>query len=137
MSVSQRLQRLEEISSRLAQEISALKREAAEADPTPGREPEGSAGPASALALYLSLGQGYEKDALLRMILECAMHTVHAGGAGLTLLDPKKDRLVFQAAVGDGAEGIIGYEVPLEGSRHGLAFATGEIQSSTPIHKEI
>ena len=71
---------------------------------------------------------------LLTTALRCAMTVVEAGGAGLTLYDPDKGKLVFKAALGDGAEGIIGYEVPLKGSRHGLAFATGEVQSATPIH---
>ncbi|MCK4707571.1 MAG: GAF domain-containing protein, partial [Gammaproteobacteria bacterium] len=60
-----------------------------------------------------------------------------AAGAGLTLLDSKTNSLVFRAAIGDGADGIIGYQVPLEGSQHGLAFATGEVQSSTPINTDI
>jgi len=43
---------------------------------------------------------------------------VGAGGAGLTLLDARKKKLVFRAAVGDGADDILGQEVPLKGSRH-------------------
>jgi GAF domain-containing protein len=65
------------------------------------------------------------------------MHVVRAGGSGLTLLDPVRKRLVFRAAIGDGAEGIIGQEVPLKGSRHGLAFATGEVQSATPVYTDL
>jgi GAF domain-containing protein len=53
------------------------------------------------------------------------------------LLDAKKKRLVFRAAVGDGAQGILGQEVPLKGSRHGLAFATGEVQNNTPTYASI
>lgn len=88
------------------------------------------------VAVYLSLGE-QSKDKLLDMILRCAMYVVQAGGAGLTIFDKNVNKLVFRAAVGDGAEGVIGYEVPLEGSQHGLAFATGEIQSSTPMHSGI
>ena len=84
------------------------------------------------LASYLALSPALEEDALLQTLLGCAMQVVSAGGAGLTLLDGTKKRLVFRAALGDGAEGIIGQEVPLKGSRHGLAFATGEVQNDTP-----
>jgi len=90
-----------------------------------------------ALVGYLALGSDIKDDALLTMILQSAMYVVGAGGAGLTLLDPDTNTLVFKAAIGDGAEGVIGYQVPLEGSQHGLAFATGEIQSSTPINTDI
>lgn len=89
-----------------------------------------------ALVSYLALGSDIKDDALLNMILQSAMYVVGAGGAGLTLLDPQTNTLVFKAAIGDGAEGIIGYQVPLEGSQHGLAFATGEVQSSTPINTD-
>lgn len=90
-----------------------------------------------ALASYLALGTGMAQDDLLNTILVCATHVTGAGGAGLTLFDPQKRRLVFQAAVGEGAEGILGYEVPLEGSQHGLAFATGEVQAAAPLHSGI
>lgn len=90
-----------------------------------------------ALLGYLALGSDIKDDALLTMILQSAMYVVNASGAGLTLLDPETNTLVFKAAIGDGAEGVIGYQVPLEGSQHGLAFATGEIQSSTPINTDI
>lgn len=92
---------------------------------------------ANALAGYLALGSDIKDDALLNMILQSAMYVVGAGGAGLTLLDSETNTLVFKAAIGDGAEGIVGFEVPLEGSQHGLAFATGEIQSSTPLNTDI
>ena len=90
-----------------------------------------------ALLGYLALGSDIQDDALLTMILQSAMYVVNASGAGLTLLDPETNTLVFKAVIGDGAEGVIGYHVPLEGSQHGLAFATGEIQSSTPINTDI
>ena len=90
-----------------------------------------------ALAAYLALSPALGEDAMLQTLLKCAMHVVRAGGAGLTLLDPGTKRLVFRAAIGDGAEGIVGQEVPLKGSQHGLAFATGEVQSSTPLYTEI
>ena len=86
---------------------------------------------------YLALSPQIEEDSFLKMILQCAMHTVNAGGAGLTLLKEDKKNLVFKAAIGDGAEGIIGYEVPIKGSRHGEALLTGEVISSTPVHTAI
>lgn len=89
------------------------------------------------LAAYLALAPELSEDEMLRNLLRCAMHTVNAGGAGLTLLDRRKRRLVFRAALGDGAEGMIGREVPLKGSQHGLAFATGEVQSSTPLYNKL
>ena len=89
------------------------------------------------LAAYLALTPALDEDALLHTLLECARHVVGAGGAGLTLLDAKKKRLVFRAAVGDGAQGILGQEVPLKDSRHGLAFATGEVQNNTPTYARI
>lgn len=92
---------------------------------------------AGAIVSYLALGSSIAHDDLLHTILVCATHVTNAGGAGLTLYDPLKQRLVFQAAVGDGAEGILGYEVPLVGSQHGLAFATAEVQAAAPLHKDI
>ncbi len=89
------------------------------------------------VAGYLALSPALGDDALLQNVLRCVMHVVQAGGAGLTLLDPRRKRLVFRAALGDGAEGIIGQEVPLKGSQHGLAFATGEVQAATPIYRNI
>lgn len=88
------------------------------------------------IAGYLIFQSDEEQATLLEKTLQCAMHVVGANGAGLTLYDSEKKKLVFKAAIGDGAEGIIGYEVPLKGSQHGLAFATGEVQSATPIHSD-
>lgn len=89
------------------------------------------------LSAYLGLGAAINEDQLLTMVLKSAMYVVGGGGAGLTLLNPTSQTLVFRAAIGDGADGIIGYEVPLHGSQHGLAFATGEVQASTPLNKDI
>lgn len=89
------------------------------------------------LSAYLGLGAAISEDYLLTTILKSAMYVVGGGGAGLTLLNSNTHKLVFRAAIGDGADGIVGYEVPLQGSQHGLAFATGEVQASTPINKDI
>ncbi len=100
-------------------------------------EPESSASDPSLLIAYLSLAPSMKDDILLKMLLRCVMWVVKAGGAGLTLHDPEKNCLVFRAALGDGSENIVGCEVPREGSVHGLAFATGEVQSRTPIHRDV
>lgn len=91
----------------------------------------------SPLSAYLGLGASINEDRLLAMVLKSAMYVVGGGGAGLTLLSSSSQTLVFRAAIGDGADEIIGYEVPLQGSQHGLAFATGEVQASTPLNKDI
>lgn len=90
-----------------------------------------------ALVAFLAVEPALQEEALLNVLLHCAMHVTDAGGAALSLFDNSRRRLVFRAAVGDGAEGIVGYEVPLEGSIHGLAFATGEIQAATPLYAQI
>lgn len=135
MDPADRLDRLEQQAASLLEAIHELRRELKLANDE-GREPADRASLLT-IASYIALSPRIEDDALLTTILRCAMHVVRAGGAGLTLLDRTKNRLVFRAAIGDGSDGIIGYEVPVEGSQHGLAFATGEVQSSTPIHTEI
>ncbi len=121
----------------LAAEIARLRKQSAGVGPT-ARVSRLRADPTrDAVLAYLALTPAVDEDALLHMLLRCAMGVVGAGGAGLTLLDPKRKRLVFRAAVGDGAQGIIGQEVPLKGSRHGLAFATGEVQSATPLFAKV
>lgn len=131
-----RIETIEALLRHLADEFRALK---TELTGPPGKAP--SPGDASSvgqqLAAYLGLDPFAGGNNILTLILRCAMHTVAAGGAGLTIYDHQKNKLVFRAAVGDGSQGIIGYEIPLEGSQHGLAFATGEIQASAPLHKEI
>ncbi len=140
MGYLKRIDKIRQQIGRLSQELSELETEIRsgktdrEGGPgTPGRDLDS----ANAVSCYLGLAPGIEEDDLLNMILRCAKHTVDAGGAGMTLFDPEKGKLVFRAAIGDGAENIVGYEVPLEGSLHGLAYATGEIQSSTPLHSDI
>jgi GAF domain-containing protein len=133
--------RLEAIVSQirsLMQEVEALRRDLSRQRQPQGDSPVAGAAEAfSAVISFLAIGPTLEEDSLLNTILKCAMHATGAGGAGLTLLDAKTRKLVFRAAIGDGAEGILGYEVPLAGSQHGLAFATGEVQAAAPIHAEI
>jgi GAF domain-containing protein len=133
MDLRSRLETLSGQVGRLAQELESLRAELADAPPPP----PGGDSQFPAVAAFLALGPSLQEDALLHTILQCAMHATGARGAGLTLFEPDKQRLVFKAAIGDGADGILGYEIPLEGSQHGLAFATGEIQASAPLHKDI
>jgi GAF domain-containing protein len=136
MDLTSRLQVLRRRSEELAEDIHRLEDEIAESTSRPeGVVPAARA--VGAIASYLALAPNTDRDQLLQTILRCAMHTTRAGGAGLTLFDEKRQKLVFHAAIGDGSDGILGYEVPLEGSAHGLAFATGEVQASTPIHREV
>jgi hypothetical protein len=138
MHLEERLSQLEKQVESLLGAIKGLRKEIRASAPSPEPGPgEGMQAALASLSSYVALAPQMKEDALLNTILRCAMHVVRAGGAGLTLLDRSKGKLVFKAAIGDGAEGVIGYEVPLEGSQHGLAFATGEVQSSTPIHAEI
>jgi len=89
------------------------------------------------LTAVLALETASDPAALYTPLLECFRGVVSAGGAGLTLYHHDRKRLVFEAAVGDGSGGIVGYEVPVTGSQHGLAFATGDVQASRPLHAEI
>jgi GAF domain-containing protein len=134
MNLTTQLRRLEKQLGTLAADVARLRTQAAKPKAQARSSRAGSEGDREALVAYLALTPALDEDALLQTLLRCAMQVVGAGGAGLTLLDPRKKKLVFRAALGDGAEGIIGQEVPLKGSRHGLAFATGEVQTDTPLH---
>lgn len=89
------------------------------------------------VAGYLALGPGLEQDELLNTLLSCAQQVVRAEGAGLTLYDDQKDVLVFRAATGVAADKIIGWEVPLINSQHGIAFRMRQVISSTPMNRAI
>jgi GAF domain-containing protein len=86
---------------------------------------------------YLTLGQGIEQDELLNNVLSCAQQVVRAEGAGLTLYDDQRDTLTFRAATGVAADQIIGWEVPLVNSQHGIAFRMRQAISSTPMNRMI
>ena len=137
MNITLPLRKVERRLGLLAAEIARLRKQAAKARPTAKPANALSESSREALVAYLALTPALDEDALLQTLLKCAMQVVGAGGAGLTLLDPRKRKLVFRAAIGDGAEGIIGQEVPLKGSRHGLAFATGEVQTDTPLDSDV
>lgn len=137
MNLTLNLRRVEKQLAFLAAEVTRVRKQAARlpAKTKPSNARSDSAG--EALVAYLALTPALDEDALLQTLLKCAMQVVGAGGAGLTLLDARKRKLVFRAAIGDGAEGLVGQEVPLKGSRHGLAFATGDVQTDTPLYAAV
>lgn len=137
MNLASRLRKVEGHLGSIAAEVARMRNEASKCPHDGESSTSLSCAQPEALAAYLALAPALDEDAILQTLLKCAMHVVGAGGAGLTLLDHKKKRLVFRAAIGDGAQGIIGQEVPLKGSQHGLAFATGEVQSATPLYSDI
>jgi len=134
MNITLSLREVERRLGFLAAEIARLRKQATKSRPKTKSSNAASNSAQEALVAYLALTPALGEDALLQTLLKCAMQVVGAGGAGLTLLDSRKQKLVFRAAIGDGAEGIVGQEVPLKGSRHGLAFATGEVQTDTPMY---
>jgi transcriptional regulator with GAF, ATPase, and Fis domain len=86
---------------------------------------------------YLAMSPGIAQDELLNTLLTCAMNVVRAEGAAMCLYDDQKDVLVFRAAVGIAADQIIGFEVPLTNSQHGIAFRMRQVISSTPMNRAI
>jgi len=73
----------------------------------------------------------------MNTLLSCAQQVVRAEGAGLTLYDDQKDMLVFHAATGVAADKIIGWEVPLINSQHGIAFRMRQVIAATPMDRAI
>jgi len=134
MNITPSLKKVERQLGLLAMQIARLRKQAAKSGPKSKPSRLQSDAAREALVTYLALTPSLDEDALLEMLLKCAMQVVGASGAGLTLLDPRSQKLVFRAAIGDGAAGIVGQEVPLKGSRHGLAFATGEVQTDRPLY---
>lgn len=132
MNLEQQLNELREQLTTCSKTLDSLQQQV-----TSGQEADSNVPDLSAISGYLALGADIQDDELLNKLLKSAMYVVGASGAGLTLLDTRSQKLVFRAAIGDGAEGVVGYEVPLQGSQHGLAFATGEVQASTPLNTDI
>ncbi len=135
------LDKLEKISkslSALAKEINGVRMEmlgsaeaSAAAESSAGSMPSSLAG----IGSFLELSPKMNQDLLLTTILRCATYVTGAAGGGLTIFDHQKKMLVFRSAIGPNADRLIGLEVPLEGSVNGLAFASGEVQSTTPIDR--
>ncbi len=141
MDILQGIQRLSKAIEAAAREMEQLKLQAAEALPSGSYPAQGGRlEPEDRLKIvlgYLTLSPGMEEDELLNTLLGCAQHVVRAEGAALTLYDDRKDVLVFRAATGVAADKIVGWEVPLTNSQHGIAFRMRQVISSTPINRAI
>jgi transcriptional regulator with GAF, ATPase, and Fis domain len=141
MDILQRIEKVSQAIEALSNEVKELKLLAAEV-PRSSPHPVQGEGCAADHQLkivlsYLALSPGMEEDELLNTLLTCAMTVVRAEGAGLTLYNDKKNVLVFRAAVGIGADKIIGCEVPLGNSQHGIAFRMRQVISATPMYRVV
>ena len=141
MDILEAIERVSKAVEAVSHEIEKLKLQAVEAFPSgphpaqPGRlEPDDRL---KMLLGYLTLSPGMEEDELLNTLLNCAQQVVRAEGAALTLYDDRKDVLIFRAATGVASDKIIGWEVPLINSQHGIAFRMRQVISSTPINRAI
>ena len=141
MDILGAIERISKSIETLSNEVKELKVIAAGASP-PGpyssRAESGGADDQVKIVLsYLAMNPGMERDEMINTLLTCAMNVVRAEGAALCLYEDKKDVLVFRAAVGIAADQIIGFEVPLTNSQHGIAFRMRQVISSTPMNREI
>jgi hypothetical protein len=141
MDILRGIERVSKAIEALSNEVKQLKVLASEASPSsPDSVQAGGCETDDQLKIivsYLALSPGMEEDELLNTLLTCAMTVVRAEGVGLTLYNDKKNVLVFRAAVGIAADKIIGFEVPLTNSQHGIAFRMGQVISSTPMNRTI
>ena len=141
MDILVAIERVSKAVEALSDQVKELKLLASETLPTsPYSVQAGCPEPGDQLKIvagYLALGPGLEQDELLNTLLSCAQQVVRAEGAGLTLYDDQKDVLVFRAATGVAADKIIGWEVPLINSQHGIAFRMRQVIASTPINRAI
>jgi len=76
-------------------------------------------------------------DDMLESMLQSVRGAVQAGGAAITHYDEEAGTLTFRAAVGDGAEGIVGHTIPLQGTQHGSALVTETVIASRPLYTAI
>lgn len=141
MDILHGIERVSKAIEAASREIEKLKLQAAEAFP-PGSDPAraGRLEPDDRLKIvlgYLTLSPGLEEDELLDTLLNCAQQVVRAEGAALTLYDDRKNVLVFRAATGIAADKIVGWEVPLTNSQHGIAFRMRQVIASAPINRAI
>lgn len=141
MDILERIERVSRAIETLSNEVRELKALASEAltsSPySSGSERREHDDQVKILLSYLAMSPGMDKDELINTLLVCAMDVVGAEGAGLCLYDDKKDVLVFRAASGIAADQIIGFEVPLTNSQHGIAFRMRQVISSTPMNRAI
>ena len=138
MDILERIEKVGKAIELLSSEIRELKVLASQTGPPSSTDGGGRIeDPLSIIVNYLALSPGMEEDGLLNTLLNCAMMVVRAEGAAVTLYDAEKNVLVFRAAVGIAAERLIGVEVPLVNSQHGLAFRMRQVHSSTPMYKAV
>lgn len=141
MDILERIEKVSKAIELLSCDIRELKVLASEASrsgsPSFSKEGQEAADPLNIIVNYLALSPGMEEDGLLNTLLNCAMMVVRAEGAAVTLYDAEKNVLVFRAAVGVAAEKLIGVEVPIVNSQHGLAFRMRQVHSSTPMYKVV
>lgn len=141
MDILRGIERVSKAIEALSNEVKQLKVLASEASPSSPDSVQAGGGETDdqlkIIVSYLALSPGMEEDELLNTLLTCAMTVVRAEGVGLTLYNDEKNVLVFRAAVGIGADKIIGFEVPLTNSQHGIAFRMGQVISSTPMNRTI
>jgi GAF domain-containing protein len=121
----------------VSDQVMELKLLAAEAPPPGSSVDAESEDQLKIVVGYLALAPGIEQDELLNTLLSCAQQVVRAEGAALSLYDDKKDVLIFRAATGVAADKIIGWEVPLTNSQHGIAFRMRQVVASTPLNRAI
>jgi len=141
MDILQAIERVSRAVEVLSNEIKELKLMASQGPPSGSYSAQavypGADDQLKIVAGYLALGPGMDQDELLNTLLSCAQQVVRAEGAGLTIYDDQKDVLVFRAATGVGADKIVGWEVPLTNSQHGIAFRMRQVISSTPLNRAI
>ncbi|MGC9965006.1 MAG: GAF domain-containing protein [Syntrophobacteraceae bacterium] len=140
MDILEAIERVSKSIEALSNEVRDLKSLASGASPSGPYSLHAECAPDDQVKIvlsYLAMNPGMEKDEMLNTLLTCAMNVVRAEGAGLCLYDDKKDVLVFRAAVGIAADQIIGFEVPLTNSQHGIAFRMRQVISSTPMNRAI
>jgi len=141
MDIIQRIEKVSAAMESLSAELKELKLAASKADPS-GSGSEFSAGSGldkqvAMIAGYLVLSPGMQEDELLNTLLACAMTVVKAEGAAVTIYDENKKMLVFRAAVGIVADRLVGSEIPVMNSQHGIAFRTRQVIATTPMYKAI
>lgn len=140
MDIFQKIEGMSKAIKALSDDIEELKQMASETSslPSPPRSPDREADVGLKVIVgYLALSPGMEEDELLNTLMTCAMNVVGAEGAAVTIYDEEKKVLTFRAAVGIAADRIIGCQVPLGNSQHGIAFRMQQVISSTPMYKVI
>ena len=141
MDIIRRIEKMSEALESLCAEVKELKLAASKVDAF-GSGTEFSAAngfdtQVAMIAGYLVLSPAMAEDELLNTLLMCAMTVVRAEGAAVTIYDENKKMLVFRAAVGIAADRLVGSEVPVMNSQHGIAFRTRQVIASTPMYRVI